>query len=80
MTGFRTIVITAGALTALALGSTTTASADTTLGLEGGVLGGTQVTIPMAVPINVCGNNVAGLGAPCVHGSPPAGEAAGQDD
>ncbi len=79
MTGFRTIVIAAGALAALALGSSTTASADTTLGLQGGVLGGTQATVPITVPINVCGNNVAVLGAACVQGSTSADEAAVQE-
>ncbi|MFC4517303.1 chaplin family protein [Streptomyces ehimensis] len=68
MAGYRNVIIMSGALIALMLGGATAASADTEASLHGGVLNGTQVNVPIAVPINVCGNAIAVLGAPCIQG------------
>lgn len=68
MAGYRNIVIMSGTLIALMLGGATIASADTEVSLHGGVLNGTQVNVPITVPINVCGNAVPVLGMPCIQG------------
>lgn len=56
----KKIVVVAGALAMVSLAAP--ASADTTSG-RSGVLSGNQIFAPISIPVNVCGNAVAILGA-----------------
>ncbi|MEV4010659.1 chaplin family protein [Nonomuraea angiospora] len=56
----KKVMVVTGAVAMLSLAAP--AHADTTSG-NGSVLGGNQLHLPIAIPINVCGNAVAVIGA-----------------